>query len=310
MVELRSQNSRLAQVGFAALMAMLLVLAGCSSKEKAGSGQSLARVDGQDITVLQLNAELMQSNIPSAQKDIASKKFLDALIDRQLLQEQAAKDKIDRDPAVVAAIERAKAQIIAQAYLQRRLAKVARPTKEEIDKYYLDHPDFFADRKVYEFDQIIIESKNFDAELKSAVGTTKSLDDIAHWLKEHHIEYGQNSASSNTVELPVGLVKKLKDMHKGQVFALAQSDKSVIAAIKNVKDAPIKQEVAEPQIANFLMNQRNKEAADTEMSHLRATAKIEYLDKKLAGTTSPATSDAAKKKVDDADHVKRGVADL
>lgn len=322
MVGVKSQDGSVAKSRMASSIAVVLMmfsLAACGNKEKAVSGQSLARVDGQDITVLQLNAELAQANVPAQQKDAASKKILDSLIDRQLLQEQAARDKIDRDPAVVSAIERAKAQIIAQAYLQRHLAKVARPTKEEINKYYLDHPDFFSDRKVYEFDQVVIASKDFGPELKANIGSTKSLDDVVSWIKAHHIEYLPTTVSNSSVDLPSGLVKRLNEMHKGQVFALQQNDKTIIAALKGVREAPIKPEVADPQIANFMQSQRNKETVEAELSRLRAAAKIEYLNKKLADASpapasgaanGSATDDAAKKKDVNDDHTKRGVADL
>ncbi|MET3120940.1 peptidyl-prolyl cis-trans isomerase C [Oxalobacteraceae bacterium GrIS 2.11] len=295
----------------AALVLALCCLAACSKKDKVSDGQSLARVDGQDVTVLQLNSELAQANVPAAQKDVASKKLLDSLIDRQLLEDQATKEKIDRDPVVVAAIERAKAQIIAQAYLQRRLAKVARPTKEEIDKYYLDHPEFFADKKTYEFDQVVLATKDFSPELKALMGSNKSIDDVAAWCKANHVEFVQTAATNSSVDMPPALVKKLREIRKGQLFALQQADRSVIAVIRSVKNDPIKQEVAEQQIGGFLMNQRNKETAEAELTRLRAAAKIEYLNKNFAApAVEAAPADAKQKKDGVDDHTKRGVADL
>lgn len=299
------------------LIATLGALTACGNKDKAagGSGQALVRVDGQEITVHELNDELARSNVPAAQRDAASKKLLADLVDRQLLDNAAMKDKIDRDPNVMAAIERAKAQIIAQAYMQKRLNTVARPTKEEIDKYYADHPDFFAERKQYDLEQIVLHNKDFGADLKAMIAPNKSLDDIAAWLKDHHIEFSRSGFSRSTVDMVPALTKKLKDMRKGQLFALQESGDNgatTIAVIRSIKEDPARVDVADTQIGNFLLNQRNRESAEAEVTRLRAQAKIEYLHKQPdapaeTGALNPSDS-PAKPTVEE--HTKRGVADL
>jgi peptidyl-prolyl cis-trans isomerase C len=112
--------------------ALILVAAGlsaCGNKTKeAKPGQALASVNGEEITVLQLNEELQRAGVGAAQQDAASKQLLQVLIDRQLLQSEAAREKLDRDPKVMQAIERAKALIVAQAYMQKRVGNQARPT--------------------------------------------------------------------------------------------------------------------------------------------------------------------------------------
>ncbi len=331
-----NSHNNVRRIGLSLLaVALLSAVTACGNKDKASgsTSQTLARVDGQEITVHQLNEELARNNVPAGQKDAVSKKLLDGLVDRQLLDDAASKDKIDRDPNVMAAIDRAKAQIVAQAYLQKRLATVARPTKEDIDKYYADHPDFFAERKQYDLEQIVIHNKDFGAELKAMIAPAKSLDDVAAWLKNHHVEYSRSGFSRSTVDMMGALTKKLKEMRKDQLFAVqepGENGATTIAAIKNVKDDPVKAEVADPQIGNFLLSQRNKEAAEAEVTRLRAAAKIEYLHKQAepavvtgatgtaggAGTSAAAAtsgadqSTAGQKQESTDEHVKRGMANL
>lgn len=297
-------------------------LSACGSKEKTG-GQSLAKVNGQEITVHQINEELMRGNVPAAQKEAATKQLLEALIDRQLLQGEAMHDKVDRDPAVMQAIERAKAQIIAQAYMQKRLANIAKPTKEETEAYFSAHPEFFAQRKVFEMNQLIIASKDFNNDLKVEMGTAKSLEEVAAWLTAHHVEFARNQMAKATTELPPELTKKLLTMRKGQMFAIQEGDRNVLVALTDVKENPVAAAVAMPQIGQFLLNKKTKEASDAEVARLRASAKIEYLNQpkvadgkdKPAATTpaaaTPATpTAAASTKAADDGHLKRGVAGL
>ena len=115
----------------ALVLLVALGLSACGGDKKKEASQSLVRVNGEEITFLQLNEELSRTppQPNQAAQDAARKQVLEALIDRQLLQNEAMTNKLDRDPKVMQAIERAKAQIIAQAYLQTRMAKATKPTK-------------------------------------------------------------------------------------------------------------------------------------------------------------------------------------
>ena len=138
----------------AVVLACGITLAACGGSKDKKPGQSLASVNGEDITVIQLNEEMQRAGVGAAQQQEASKRLLEALIDRQLLQSEAVKEKIDRDPKVLQAIERAKSLILAQAYLQKKVGEPARPTKEAVEQYYSSHPNLFAQRKQLDMRQV------------------------------------------------------------------------------------------------------------------------------------------------------------
>jgi peptidyl-prolyl cis-trans isomerase C len=262
-----------------ALLVAAIGLSACGSKEKPAS-QSLVVVNGQEITVHQVNDELMRANvqIPPDQKEAAAKQLLESLVDRQLLQTQALRDKIDRDPAVMQAIERAKSQIIAQAYLQKRLATNGKPSKDEIQAYFVAHPEIFSQRKVFDMSQLIIANKDFSSELKAMIASSKSLDEIAAWLNTHKVEFVRNRMSKSTAEMPLELAKKLQAMNKGQLLVVQEGDRNILVTVTESKDVPVTAAVAEPQIGQYLMDKKNKETAQAELTRLRAEAKIVYLN--------------------------------
>ncbi|MGZ3241903.1 MAG: EpsD family peptidyl-prolyl cis-trans isomerase, partial [Burkholderiaceae bacterium] len=222
----------------AVLLIAVAGLSACGTKDKA-PGQSLVKVNGQEITVHQVNEELMRGNVPAAQRDAATKQLIEALIDRQLLQGEAMRDKVDRDPAVMQAIERAKSQIIAQAYIQKRLAKVSKPTKDEIQAYFDAHPEFFAQRKVFEMNQLIIAGKDLSDDLKVMLGNAKSSTEVSTWLDAHHIGYLRNQMAKNSAELPAELTKKMLALHKGQMMVVQEGDRDVLVSLNDVKDSPV-----------------------------------------------------------------------
>jgi len=255
----------------------VISLAACGSKEKT-SGQSLVRVNGQDITMLQLNDELQRANIPPEQQQAARQQILESLINRQLLIGEAASNKIDRSPGVTQAIERAKAQIIAQAYLQGVMAKVTKPTRSEVDDYYQKHPELFAENKHYDMLSLAVYSKDMSEELKSVMDSAKSLGEVETWLISHGVHYLRGQASRNSTELPPEMVTRLQGMPQGKLFTVSEGGKVMVIALVGIKPSPTALKDAEPLIAQYLFNKKAKEVADAEVASLRSRAKIEYLN--------------------------------
>jgi EpsD family peptidyl-prolyl cis-trans isomerase len=275
-----------------------LALAACGSKD-AKPGQSLVRVGDAEVTVHQLNDELARIDRVDA---AARKEVLDGLIDRQLLQGEATRAKLDRGPEVMQAIERAKAQILAQAYLKSKLANIGKPTKSEIDAYFQANPALFNQRKVFELKELLIDSKDFNDSVQAAMDAAKSVDEMAAWLDARSVQYGRRQASRSTAELPLQMAAKLQAMQKGQSFIVKQADRSLLAFINDVKDSPVTPAAAEQQIEQFLLNQKRVAAQKAELARLRAAAKIEYLN---PAPPTPAAAAAA-----GADPIARGVAGL
>ena len=251
-------------------------LSGCGNKDKK-IGQSLVRVNGEDITMLQVNDELNRAGVQAEQQAVASKQLVESLIDRQLIMAEAVRNKIDRTPAVVQAIERAKAQIISQAFLESVVTKTPKPTRAEIDEYYQDHPEFFAKRKQFDLQQLVIANKNFNDELKSIIDSAKSLDEVAAWMDKHGVQYTRGQATRTSADLPPQAVSKLLELPPGQLFLVGEGGNRVLNILTNTKDSPVTALNAAPQIERFLSNKKSKEAAEVEIAHLRSLAKIEYL---------------------------------
>lgn len=272
-------------------------LSACGNKEKK-PGQALVSVNGEEITVLQLNDELQRAGVQSGQLDTARKQLLQSLIDRQLLQNEALSSKIDRDPQVLQSIERAKALILAQAYMQKRLGSPAKPSKTEVDAYFTAHPEFFTHRKQFDMSELVVASADMNDGLKAAMDSAKSLDEVATWLDSHKVKFSRAQLARTSAELPPELVARLQAMPKGQLFIIREGERSLLISIADIHDAPVTQEAAAPQIEQFLFNKKNKEAADAELARLRGAAKIDYIDKTLApvapaAAAGPASASAA-----------------
>jgi EpsD family peptidyl-prolyl cis-trans isomerase len=266
----------------AALILVAATLSACGDKAKEKKpGQALASVNGEEVTVLQLNEELQRAGVAAGQQETASKQLLQVLIDRQLLEEAAAKEKLDRDPKVMQAVDRARSLIVAQAYLQKRIGNVGKPTSAEVEDYFNKHPEFFSNRKQFSMSEIVIGANDLTPELRSAADGAKSLEEVAVWLDAHKLKYGRTQITRSTADVPPQLSSKLLGMPKGQLFVVKEGPRAMFIAVNEIKDAPVTLAVAAPQIEQFLVNKKNKELASAELQRLRADAKIEYLNKSM-----------------------------
>lgn len=268
-------------------------LAACGGDKQKKVGQALASVNGEEITALQLNEELQRAGVPAAQQEVASKQLLEALIDRQVVENVALKEKIDRDPKVMQAVERAKALIISQAYMQKKLSGMAPPSKAEVEDYFNKHPELFSNRKQFDMRQLLIASKDMNDALKQVMDKSKSLDEVAAWMESNKIGFARAQVSRTTTDLAPELVAKLQSMPKGQLFIINEGERAMLMTIVDIKDVPVKLAAAAPQIEQYLVNTRAKDAAKQEMDRLRAAAKIEYLNQPAATAASGAASAAS-----------------
>lgn len=298
------------RVWCAVLIALSIAgMTGCGEKE-AKPGQALVRVNGEEITVLQLNEELQRSGATASQQDEASKQLLESLIDRQLLQSEAAKEKTDRDPRVMQAIERAKALIVAQVYMQKRMANLAKPTRAEIETYFLKHPEYFSQRKQFDMKQLVIATTDLDGKLKTAIDSSKSLDEVAAWMASNQVKFTKDQLSRTSSDLAPELSAKLLAMQKGQLFIIKEGERSMVLMLSDIKDSPVTLDIAAGQIEQYLLNAKNKEAADAELKRLRAVAKIEYLHKPAAAAPVAPAAAAATPQAIPADAGKLAAAAL
>ncbi|MEQ1837172.1 MAG: EpsD family peptidyl-prolyl cis-trans isomerase [Candidatus Nitrotoga sp.] len=259
------------------MLGTAIALSACGSKEKSPS-QVLVQVNGKEITVLQVNEELQNTAVRPAQQEEMTQQLLKLLIDRQLILEEAERNKINRTPEVMRAIERSKEQVIVQAYLQSIASKVAKPLKAEIDEYYQKHPEFFAHRKEFDLRQLLIANKSYSEGLKTFIDSAKTLDEIAGWMDKRGVVYVRRQVTRSTSDLPKQAVAQLEILPLGQLFLVDEGDNKVLNVLAAIRSSPILATNAAPQIEQFLTNKTTKEMVEEEIKLLRSLAKIEYLN--------------------------------
>jgi EpsD family peptidyl-prolyl cis-trans isomerase len=275
----------------AGLAIVLAALGGCGKNDdKKPASQVAAKVNSEEITVHQVNNVLARAqNVPPEAAARAKREIVERLVDQSLAKQQAIEKKLDRSPNVVQAIEAAKSEILARAYLQQVAAAQAKPTPEEVKKYYGEHPDLFSQRRLYMIEEIALaHDEKVLPELRQKAARAKSMQEIGEWLKGHEVQYMVNRGARAAEQIPFEILPKLAAMKDGEIQVLESAERVNVIRLVASKAAPVDEATAAPRIEQFLYARRSNEVIAEEMKRLKSHAKIEYV-----GEFAPASAGAA-----------------
>jgi EpsD family peptidyl-prolyl cis-trans isomerase len=271
---------RLPRPLLAAALPLCLSLVACGAgDEKKVASQVAVKVNADEITVHQVNAVLARAQDIAAEDPAQAKRAaLERLIGQELARQQAIVKKLDRSPEVVQAIEAARAEILARAYLQQVGAGHASPTAEDVKKYYAEHPELFAERRLYALEEVSFAPRAQLAEdLRAQVAGAATLQEVADWLKKQRVRVAYTRGSRAAEQIPLDLLPVLKEMKDGEMRLVEHGGRMHVIRLAASKVAPMDEATARPRIERFLANQRAGELMTEEMKRLRSHARIEYV---------------------------------
>jgi EpsD family peptidyl-prolyl cis-trans isomerase len=270
-----------------AASAVALFVTGCGKKDKAAT-QVVASVDGEEITVQQINGVLSKArgitpeNLPKAKVDI-----LGGLVEQQLAINLATSKKLDRSPEVVAAIENARREILARAALEQIASAQTKPTDEDAKKYYAENPALFSERRVFNLQEIALGKNVADIELvRTQVASAKSMEELASWLKSRKMEFSANAGARPAEQVPLEVLPKLHSLKDGQIGLIEGKDGYLIMRVVASRVQPVSEAQAVPTIKVFLGNKAGAEAVKLAKDEMKAKAKIEYFGEFAGGETA------------------------
>lgn len=294
------------------LLVAAATLAGCDSEEqKRPASQVVAKVNQEELSVHQVNFLLGRlGQVPAGKEGEAKKKVVDRLVEQELLVQKAVETKIDRDPAVMMALDAARREVIAQAYLEKTVGTPQKPTPQQVSAYYTQHPELFAERKIYRLRELAIATTT-EAQLtavKAMVAKGVSLDDMIAWATSENIPYRPMIGVKPAEQLPLEHLPRLHALKDGQVASIEGPSGLLAIQVLATKKQPIDEKTATPVIEQYLQADARRQMAATEMTRLRSAAKIEYVGEFAnAAAAAPAAATAQTPMSGDAQSISQGI---
>lgn len=286
-----------------ALVPVVVTACGRSDGSKPAS-QVAVKVNGDEISVHQLNDLLARMGAQeSAPPERVRTAALERLIDQQLTIQKAKELKLDRDASVMGTIEHARRQVLSQAYVEKMASEAPMPTPEAVRDYYAKHPELFAQRKIFRFQEIAAGVNQEQRErLETRLKTVKNFNELAAWMREQQIPFNADFSLKAAEQLPMGALPRFQAMKPGEIATFPAAGRVLIVQLVATQEVPMSEKEAEPFILRYLTGQNRTEAASRELKQLRAVAKLEYVGdfaKSKPDAVSPAAPAAAAPKKED-----------
>lgn len=277
----------------AAALGLVLALAGCSGGDAERT--LAAKVNREDITVQQVDAFLKQQpQLRPEQGEALGRQALDLLIDQELAIQKAEDLRLHKDARVLAQMEAARRQILANAYADKVRAEAGKPSAEQVQRYYDANPALFAERRIYNLHRMEIEAapEQLDT-LRARLAASKNLAEFIAYLKAENLRFAAHQTVAAANELPLNSLATLARMKDGQSILNRTPSGLQVVLLLSSRPQPVDLERARPTIEGFLSNQHKNERWQQELKSLRASARIEYQGRFAQAPSAPASAPAS-----------------
>jgi EpsD family peptidyl-prolyl cis-trans isomerase len=272
---------------FPVFLCAVLGLAGCADKSGGDAGATAVKVGDDRVSVEALNLELQKLGaLSEAQTQKATQEVLSALVDQTLLMQAASQAKLADEPKVKQQLESARRQILAEAYIDKLTKDTGKPSDAEISAYFNQHPELFADRHIYNLQELVIgvNAGNIQS-VQAQLASTRNLADFVGWLKSQGIPVRGRQLAKPAEQLPTPLLEKLRKAKDGESITSAGEDNLTLIVLAGRQKAPVTLEQAKSVIERYLANSKKKEILAAEVKSLREKGAVEYVAPYAAAST-------------------------
>ena len=301
MIKTKKLRNRFALPPFlktASAVILLLILGACGQKPD-DSGQALAVINGKPITISEF--DVRWSQLPEyARKKYPGpegrKRFLDELIDREVLLQEARKRGIDRDRIVLERLERFKERSILDVLMREEVDSHVTVSSEETKAYYDAHPGTFTAPEEFRVSHILVKTDAEAADLKKRLAQGE---DFAALARKASIDATTRSKGGDLGMLKKGQTvpefeKALVILKPGEVSqpVATQFGYHLIKLVERVPGPALSYEDAKDQVKDQVLIEKKQKRFKELVASLRANAKLRVQDAPIPDSSPRAAAPA------------------
>lgn len=252
---------------------IVLLLSACGAKPE---GQTVAVVNGEEISLGELNAELASANVPAtADKKTVMPQLLQRVVDRRLMAQRASEQGIDQTPEFITQQRRQNEDLLIRMASKRLTDTSKLPNQSAVDAFIASNPDMFANRMVLRLDQLQFIAPTGAEQLKT-LKEDHSIAELASSLAGMGIAFVRTDTKLDTATVPPAVLKQIFALPPGEPFIVPIAGR-MYASVITGRERPTTTPEENRRIAVEAMRQKSlNETLDRELKQLRTAAKIEY----------------------------------
>lgn len=281
------------------LALLLAVISACSDKTDA-STKALAIINGKEITASEF--DLRWSQIPDyARKTFAGpegrKKFLEELINHELLLQEAKKRGFDRDRALSERVERFKERSFMERLRIEEVDSQVRVTREEMKAYYAANAANYTAPDELRVSHIVVKTPDEALDLKKRLNQGE---DFATLARKVSLDLSTRYKGGD-----LGFIKKGQTLPQFEkvlltlkVGGISQPVATpfgyhIIMLVDRTSGAFLSFEDAKEQVREELLNEKKRKRYEEFVASLRAKAKLRVADVQIPVSEVPVAAPAA-----------------
>jgi EpsD family peptidyl-prolyl cis-trans isomerase len=262
-------------VSAVAICAAALTLSAC---HKSATGQVVAVVNGEEITLNELNTEIGQANIPEGAAGArVRQQVLQQIIDRRLLAQAAKSDGIDTDPEYLIRRRQLEEALLVQ-FLGKRVGSSLRvPDEAAINRFMAERPNMFANRQLLTLDQVRFTLPADPNRLRS-LESAKTMNDVVNVLTGMGVRFERGQQMLDTAQVPPQMMRQLDNLPAGEPFIVPSAPIASVSVITARQPAPLTGPQARPVAVQALRDSQLGDVIQRRMREARSGAEITYQD--------------------------------
>ncbi len=264
------------------IFAFLCVSASCARKE-GEKGPYLAKVGSQTITLSDLERELRA--LPEfAQKLFegpeGKEKFLDEMIKKELLYQEALKKGLQKDPEYLQKLEEFKKLTLIGRLLEKEIELKAKVTEEDVKDYYDKHKDELSAVSQIRASHILVKT---EAEARNILERLKTGEDFAAIARKSSMDPGSAQNGGDLGYFSPGQMvpefeaaaEKLKTGEVSTVPVRTKFGYHIIKVTDKKKGKPVEFEKIKSMLFQRISADRQKEFFDSYIEDLKKTYTVQ-----------------------------------
>lgn len=272
------------------LIISAFLVSSCGGKGDVPSGQVVATVDGQEITLADLKAEMgTESGDPASQGQA-----LERIIARKLLASEARRQELDKTPMAAVLKTQAEETALAQLLARKVTDAVPKVSDDEINEFLRSFPTSVTDRRLLSVDQFFVP--NLPPKVLEEISKVKTMEAAEAILNANKVVFRRTVTNVDTVSLDPGFAQQLVGTEGNDIFVMPNGQSAEIGRIVSSRSEPITGEAARQAARTILMRQRSVEMVNTSLGRIISEGRRKVqINPQFQGKAPPASaSDATK----------------
>lgn len=273
------------------LVITALMATGCDAVNGESTAPAvLVTVNRNEITAASLQRVLPETAAQQRDRQQA-RQALEALIDEELLVQEAIASGLDQDPSVLASQVQASREMLARLAAERVVADVPPVGEAQVREFYNSHPEWYAKRKLYQFIAFTVARSDVTPAIQKELDSAHGAGRVRSVLERHALPYQTQAMTATAADIPAGKLPEFSKSAAGDLLVTAHGADLFLLSVTSVTPAPVGFDAARPAIEQRLNEQARQAALSRYLKERREQASIAYhrevLDPYLAGIEPP-----------------------